>query len=181
MNTPVYAEKITSLSDARYYSGMGVRWLGICVNPADPAYLSPQKFKEIAGWVSGPQFVIEAEGLPDTFEAAALKADYGISVFRVRDHQINSVNGFPFGLDLRKSSSPFTTEADYVILKSASELDKSANTKKLIPAPLSTSEAESILIQYPGTGFIITGSEEATVGLKEYDARDFLEFLDNRE
>lgn len=180
MNTPVYAEKITSLSDARYFSGMGVRWLGICANPADPAYLSPQKFKEIAGWVSGPQFVIEAEGLPDTFEAAALTAEYGISVFRVRDQQINSVKTFLFGLDLRNTSSPLTTEADFLIFKSASELDKSGNTKKLIPAPLSTSEAESILDQNPDAGFIITGSEEAAVGLKEYDARDFLEFLDNR-
>lgn len=179
MNTPVYAECITSLSDARYFSGMGVRWLGICVNPLNPAYLSPERFREIAGWVSGPAFVIEAEGLGDDFDAAGLSSAYGVSFFRVRENQIKAVQGFDFGLDLRTGLASVPNEAAFVIFQSPDALTSGGGQMHLVMAPADVSDADVLLSRFPGTGFVVAGSAEQAVGLKEYDAREFLEYLDN--
>ena len=182
MNTPVYAEKITSLSDARYFAGMGVRWLGVCVNPSDPAYLSPQRFREIAGWVAGPQFVLESEQLSESFSAAALSEEYGISCFRINPVQKDMVAGFTFGIDGRHNpTEAIFSKAEFLILESAPLTDDVNNMITLIPAPNVPKEAEEILLKNPKVGFIISGSAEAAVGLKEYDAREFLEFLDDRD
>jgi phosphoribosylanthranilate isomerase len=54
LKTKVKAGNITNLSDARYCAGMGVDWLGFPIDSIDP-----KTFKEITGWVTGPQFVLE--------------------------------------------------------------------------------------------------------------------------
>lgn len=185
MTTPIYAEKITSLSDARYFSGMGVRWLGICVDPADPNYLSPQRFREIAGWVAGPFFVLEAEALKDGFNPIGLSEEYGISRFRIHPEHVRQIGDFFFGLDLRKN--PHTniessnSKLEFLILNSTLNPPETIGQPILIPAPDHTDKAGEILDQFPGLGFLISGSAEAAVGLKEYDSREFLEYLENRE
>jgi len=61
LKTKVKVGNITNLSDARYCAGMGVDLLGFPVKNADGSLLSPDKFTDITGWVSGPEFVLEAE------------------------------------------------------------------------------------------------------------------------
>lgn len=185
MTTLVYAEKITSLSDARYFSGMGVRWLGICVNPDDPDYLPPQRFREIAGWVAGALFVLEAESIKDSFNPMALSEDYGISRFRIHPDHIKQLKDFSYGLDLRENSetyvSPSDSKPEFLILDSINKIENNFHQPILIPAPDQSNETGEILNQFPELGFVIRGSAETAVGLKEYDSREFLEFLDSRE
>src|SRR6187402_255425 len=61
LKTKVKVGNITNLSDARYCAGMGASWLGFPMKEVDGSLLSPEKFMDITGWVSGPEFVLEAE------------------------------------------------------------------------------------------------------------------------
>jgi phosphoribosylanthranilate isomerase len=67
LKTKVKAGNITNLSDARYCAGMGVDWLSF---PAEK--VNPVKFKEITDWVTGPQFVLEAEALENSMSSFRL-------------------------------------------------------------------------------------------------------------
>ena len=52
---------VTNLSDARYCAGMGVAFLGFCLDKSDPSYISPEQFKKITGWIQGVALVGELE------------------------------------------------------------------------------------------------------------------------
>lgn len=61
LKTKVKVGNITNLSDARYCAGMGVDLLGFPLKNSNGSFLSPDTFRDITGWVSGPEFVLEAE------------------------------------------------------------------------------------------------------------------------
>lgn len=55
----IKAGKITNLSDARYFSAMGVEMLGFCLDPTVDEHLTLQTFAPIRGWVEGPVMIAE--------------------------------------------------------------------------------------------------------------------------
>ena len=57
--TVLYVSRITNLSDARYCAGMGVDMLGYVVDPVHDDYVSPARYQEMVGWISGPGRVLE--------------------------------------------------------------------------------------------------------------------------
>jgi phosphoribosylanthranilate isomerase len=61
LKTKVKVGKITSLSDARYCSGMGVDFLGFPVR-SDTLAIDLKSYQEITGWISGPAFGMEWTG-----------------------------------------------------------------------------------------------------------------------
>ena len=63
LKTLVKVGNISNLSDARYCAGMGVDMLGFRVISGQEHYVSPELFKEIRGWFSGPSVVAEAYGI----------------------------------------------------------------------------------------------------------------------
>jgi phosphoribosylanthranilate isomerase len=79
LQTVVKISSITNLHDARYCAGMGVEMLGFCLNPALPAYISPQKFQEVVGWITGIAIVAELPNaiteLPEGYHADYLQID----------------------------------------------------------------------------------------------------------
>lgn len=52
--TSIYFRNITNLSDARYGAAAGFDLIGYNMDSNDPNVLTPDKVKEINGWVSGP-------------------------------------------------------------------------------------------------------------------------------
>ena len=61
LKTFVKISAINNLSDARYCAGMGVDMLGFALEPINPDSISPEKYTEIIGWLSGVKFVGEFE------------------------------------------------------------------------------------------------------------------------
>lgn len=59
LQIPVKISGVNNLSDARYCAGMGVQWIGFCLDPTEAAYLPPDKVTEIAGWLAGVEFIGE--------------------------------------------------------------------------------------------------------------------------
>lgn len=62
LKTFVKVANVSSLSDARYCSGMGVDILGFNLSPASSDRLSETDYKEITEWVAGVQFAGEFTG-----------------------------------------------------------------------------------------------------------------------
>lgn len=56
LKTFVLVSNINNLSDARYCAGMGVDVLGFDLDTASPNLVAPEKFNELANWVSGVSF-----------------------------------------------------------------------------------------------------------------------------
>jgi phosphoribosylanthranilate isomerase len=54
---------VTNLTDARYAAAVYAEWIGFCLNPEHPRYISPLKVKEITDWLSGPEMVAEIDHL----------------------------------------------------------------------------------------------------------------------
>ncbi len=59
LQLPVKISGVNNLSDARYCAGMGVQWVGFCLDATAAAYLPPAKVTEIAGWLAGVEFIGE--------------------------------------------------------------------------------------------------------------------------
>ncbi len=61
LKTFVKISAVNNLSDARYCAGMGVDMLGFALEADNPDFITPEKYAEIIGWISGVQFVGEFE------------------------------------------------------------------------------------------------------------------------
>jgi phosphoribosylanthranilate isomerase len=59
LQTRVKINSVTHLSDARYCAGMGVEWIGFCLDSTHPSYISPSQFLELSGWITGVQLIGE--------------------------------------------------------------------------------------------------------------------------
>ncbi|WP_373496175.1 phosphoribosylanthranilate isomerase [Aquiflexum sp.] len=59
LKTFVKISTVNNLSDARYCAGMQVNLMGFCLEENDKNFVSPDKFKEITGWISGVEYVAE--------------------------------------------------------------------------------------------------------------------------
>lgn len=59
LQLPVKISGVNNLSDARYCAGMGVQWVGFCLDATAAAYLPSAKVTEIAGWLAGVEFIGE--------------------------------------------------------------------------------------------------------------------------
>jgi len=64
---------VSDLNIARYCAGMGVDLVGFDVDPRSSNYVTPQKFTEITGWISGPKFVGELSAEISSEESKLLK------------------------------------------------------------------------------------------------------------
>lgn len=175
LRVPVYATRITSLSDARYFAGMGVRYLGICADPASPDHFPASRFREISGWVTGPEFVLEVDSIEGDPDFNQLSAEYGLSLFRTNPFQLRSAlhSTIRFGLigDGRVDGSVFTVGAADAMVHSEGHIHFASQIRNV-------EEASDLLDRYPGMGLLVHGSPEQQPGVKEYDAQDLLEFLD---
>ncbi len=93
LKTKVKVSKVTNLSEARYCAGMGVDMLGFPVGPGHDG-IDPQKYKEITGWVAGPDFVLEWTGseIPDNL--ADLLSPYNANLVEIDARHVKNVPFF---------------------------------------------------------------------------------------
>ncbi len=57
LKTRIKADRITNLTDARYFSARGVSWLGFQLDAGGEGQVSPQMFSAIKEWIEGPVMV----------------------------------------------------------------------------------------------------------------------------
>jgi phosphoribosylanthranilate isomerase len=83
---------ITNLSEARYCAGMGCDYLGFRVGGKG---LSPKGFREIAGWVAGPQLIVEVDHLENPEEVTRVLSELMPPLVQVVPEQISLVSADP--------------------------------------------------------------------------------------
>lgn len=175
LRIPVKIGNITNLSDARYGAGMGVDYLGFPIGHG----LSLEKFKDIAGWLSGPQLIVEVEELHPGWQPPLPDFIYQIDVA-----QANAIGSLAPTTRLVISGTgpellnalPYleSTEAEILFLEVTDpnsleniHLDRLAGSFNVWIAVTNTSELDR-LAQRPFSGIALRGSEEAHTGLKDY-------------
>lgn len=81
LSTIVKISNVTNLSDARYCAGMGVEMLGFSIDAELPNFVSPKKFNEIRGWLSGVSLVGETTA-GDVDHIKSVLADYPLDMLQ---------------------------------------------------------------------------------------------------
>lgn len=195
LKAKVFATHVSSLSDARYFAGMGAEFIAIQINPNLSGYLPPEKFKEIAGWITGPEFVLQVIGL-NSEQIEKAHTDYGIDAILISAEQLNSLNGSGENIFIEINASEFNnlnkiigySGGNVVVINadlSEAELRpilSAAENKfdRIFLGNISTDKAaDTYLNNFPAIGFAVSGTPEIKVGLKEYNFREFLEYLDS--
>lgn len=110
--------EITNLSDARYASGMWADFIGFCFDPSSPAYIEPNKAKEIISWISGPAIVGEfgnqpTEWILDFISSFKLKV---VQVPANYSHDLNLPKGVALIVEVNEmDSNSMLEKADVLI------------------------------------------------------------------
>ncbi len=79
----VKVSQINNLSHARYCAGMGVQWLSFETHPDSSFYIDPALMKEIAGWVSGPEMVLNVNLYKTEEDIRQVAAVYGTDLIEI--------------------------------------------------------------------------------------------------
>ena len=203
LKTLVKISSVNNLSDARYCAGMGVTALGFDINPNSPGYISPEKFEEITGWVSGVQFVGELNGDISTQNINDLLQNYSLDYIEVSNKQLLpalAAMNVPvvFKLDLSEFSNGEaleellkSTKSDikYYLLESSQNSDNQHIINRLLtqssdyPIFLGVGVTPENVLQLidsnPIKGIALKGGDEQRPGYRDFDdLADVLEVLE---
>lgn len=192
LRTLVKVGQISNLSDARYCSGMNVDMLGFRVTAGQEHYVSPELFKEIRGWFSGPSIVAEAYGIKRAEDFPAIIQNYLPDFIELSLADLLKIHSPSSTFILATTHEELSTREDalapywnqlaYIILPASTPQDSlnelSKSFRILIQAD-QTSTVESLLSNEHTKGIALLGSREEKPGLKSYDQlADILEKLE---
>lgn len=199
LKTFVKVGNITNLSDARYCAGMGVDLLGFCFDKNSAQFVDPEAYKEIVGWLSGPEFVGEFE-TQNADEILNIKKELNLNYIQVDNFELanNLANSHKIIYQLKLKStdsnslkSHFRQLSDsikYIFVeldKDNSELeeqlDKLSDIYPILKGyNLSADTVVSEMSQKQFVGISLKGSQELKPGFKDYDElADILEALED--
>ena len=188
--TKVKAGAVSTLSDARFFAGMGVDWLGFNVNPLSESFVNAELYKSLVGWVSGPKRVIEIPKQLDTASISKLMNDYLPECIEV---DLDEIENFNYNLPIFARAHPGNIQANkitcsvkYLILEMGDDplqhvdLIKSTadRTEILVGVSPKLKEIKRVLKELPISGIALRGSKELQTGIKEYDYAEMLESLE---
>lgn len=193
LSTIVKISSINNLSDARYCAGMGVDMIGFCVDPQHPNYISPQKFKEITGWLSGVKTVAELETLALS-NAEATLAEYKFDYIETKNSsdlaQLTKLGKhLIFKADLHQAGDlPINEDLHYYLIESQREWDdesfqivKELSKKHsiILSITMDRKNMEKLLSKTDIKGIELKGGNEISPGLKDFDElAEILEMLE---
>jgi phosphoribosylanthranilate isomerase len=188
--TKVKAGAVSSLSDARFFAGMGVDWLGFDVNPTSESFVNVDLYKSLVGWVSGPKRVIEIPKALDTDSIAKLISDYLPECIEV---ELSEIEKFNYDLPIFARAqledihiSKITSSIKYLVLETNADLFKYADELKslatqtsiLVSISPNQQDVKKVLNELPIAGIALRGSQEVQTGIKDYDYSELLESLE---
>lgn len=172
LKTLVKVGALTHLSDARYCAGMGVNMLGFKVIPAEPDYISPPKFQEIRGWITGPQIVAELYGIGDASLIPQIMQDYKPDYVEIGLAEVAVIPSLPLPYILylkdNETLPELATKPVYVLVENPSRYpDIDIPLLAAIDSPEKANEALMLLNV---KGLAMHGGAEISPGLKDYES-----------
>lgn len=201
LKTFVKVGNITNLSDARYCAGMGVDLLGFCMDETSAEYIDQASYKEIVGWISGPQFVGEFES-NDASTILTTQKELKFEYIQVNDIELaNSLaltgdviykvalETYNTGDLLKNHLSEISDDVKYILLESENEVsstlqDTINDLSSVYPILKGYGLNEQTVLSDIATsdikGIALKGSKEVKPGFKDYDElADILEALED--
>ncbi|MBB6459171.1 beta/alpha barrel domain-containing protein [Flammeovirga kamogawensis] len=185
LKTRVFVSDVDNLGDGRYCAGMGVEMIGFPIEASHKRYVSPDKFKEIAGWLAGIKFVGEV------YESAEINFDDYEAIDVVITDNAALIN------DLSKSTKPLIYkiavtdideaeqqmslldhQVDYFLLEFAEDLsDELLNKihslteeyKVFIAGGFNEDSVNTLLETAKPEGIALKGGSEVAVGVNTFD------------
>lgn len=169
--TKFFAKNISHLTDARYFSAMGVEWISFNIGING---ISEAAFHGIVEWIEGPKVAIEG------LENEEMLAD----VIRIKELGFidpSEKNILQIELDMW-SQAPYDLETKAVLLhaesihqiKAHSNFLKQQEVPYFLDGSYTNEELIDIAKQIPNLGIAIQGSSEEKTGFKDFDTIDRL-------
>ncbi|MDX1479607.1 MAG: hypothetical protein R3301_17970 [Saprospiraceae bacterium] len=164
----VIATGITNLTDARYFSAMGVDWMGFDLT-REPR-ISRERMQAIMDWVEGPRWLVELdgtalEGLPEGIAGVVVPAGQAL-----RDWHGQTIVSVSTGLPADADVALVDVTRDARLPAWVAD----AEMPVWIRAPWDEALLSKILPMAPQAGIVLSGSTEEAVGIRDYDAMDAL-------
>lgn len=183
LKTLVKVGKISNLSDARYCAGMSVDMLGFGVIKGRDSYVSPELFKEMRGWFTGPSIVAEIYGIEKHEDLAAIIETYLPDLIEGSFEDIKKLHAaFTSYLlsttyeEVKAHESElgiYRTQIAYLIVPESTpseQLEELSKEYKLLLQIDSTDPEDTKLFNPHIKGIALQGGAEDKPGLKDYDA-----------
>lgn len=203
LKTFVKISAINNLSDARYCAGMYVNLMGFNLEDHQPNYISPEKFEEITGWLSGLEYVGEFETMHPNAILETLESYSEIKYIEIQEeiHLKMLVNSSyrlilkqnikeldDLGDLIAKSPSYSDHEITLHLVSESLQLDElvlekikilAGKCKVLLGFGLEANSIEQVIEKTGINGISLQGGDEIKPGLKDFDdLADILEALE---
>ncbi len=192
LKTLVKVGSISNLSDARYCSGMSVDMLGFCAIAGKAHYVSPELYKEIRGWFSGPAIVAEVYGIQKGEDLPAIIQHYLPDFIELSLQDLLKIHS-PYSTYIlsttfeelttqEASIASFRNQISKIIIPAATaekEIEELARSYKVMIRIDSETNVDTLLANKSVNGITLQGGTEEKPGLKNYDQlSDILEKLE---
>ena len=174
--------EISNLSDARYCSGMNVDMLGFHVIEGQPHYVSPELFKELRGWFSGPAVVAEVYGIQKGEDLAPIVQNYLPDFIELSLQDLVKIHS-PYSTFLLSTTyeelmanesviAPFRIQISKVIIPASTDpkaIEDLARSYKVLLRVDAHTSIDAVLTNSSIKGIALQGTPEERPGLKNYD------------
>lgn len=175
MKKIIKAGSVTNLTDARFFAGYGVDYIGFCFDPQSPNYISPQQALAIKGWLHGVQIVAEFAN-QDTYNMKGILDFFQPDVIEwTGDGDVPSFD-LPviFNIDAENISLIKNAEYLFVLIRDLNNED----IRGIASPVMINIDNNDRHLQDDITAVQVTGSPEKDTGLKDYsDLADIMERL----
>lgn len=186
LKTFVRVSGINNLSDARYCAGMEVNELGFNIETNHANYTDKDKFKELAEWLSGVEFV--GEITDSSTDIAQCIEGYTLNAIQIENlEQIEPAvaTGLPVSfiadntVEANEAWSLSKGQLAYVLIKSSEASAIAAALPTLMNDGFDADNLVSILEEVRPKGIVLEGGNEIRPGYKDFDQlADILELLE---
>lgn len=172
MPKTILVKNITSLSEARYCSGMMVDFISFDLNPESADYVDLKEFEEIKNWLSGVK-IFGSHNTDDIFkiiEALNLYKLDGFIFYENQKSMLEDIDSATKFLEIENAENfESNLNADFIILKDIKQKEIIEEWSKEYNVLLGY-EFENVNIQPEEiAGYAFKGSKEMRPGINNYD------------
>jgi len=165
--TKIFARNIQHLTDARYFSAMGVDWMSFDLRPTSNFYISELAFEAIKEWVEGPGFCIENDGKES--KVTVLRNFEETNPSHEGVLQINVDDWMEYEKEIITTKAILLKTQDINHLIENRAFFETQKVPYYIDANISAHEVQRIVDHLPNAGIVLYGAAEEKLGFKNYD------------
>jgi phosphoribosylanthranilate isomerase len=172
MPKTILVKNITSLSEARYCSGMMVDYISFDLNPESADYIDLKEFEEIKNWLSGVK-ILGSYPTDDIFKIIEALNLYKLDGFIFEENQKSMIEDLESATKILEIENSDNFESNlnvnFIILKNYKNIELLQQWTKEYNV-LMGYEFENINIQFEEfAGYAFKGSKEVRPGINNYD------------